>query len=963
MASALSMQQFFERVWPDQGPYIVAYPIITKSGDKSYAHRACADIDEALLKSREICFSNQKDTYFCVHAIVEGSKLNPDTGKWKVSRKHENMREGKVFFFDLDVGDGDNKYSSREQALMSLQKFLFQTSMPDPLVVSSGGGYHVYWLLSDPIASADWRAYADRMRWLAFTYGMLVDPSRTTDQSSVLRVVGTRNLKPGIVAPKVTALTVGEITQTDEFIELLKSKTEHYTPLATLVHQSRTGNMGTMYDGRVTPAEEVFEICEQMKSFRDSQGMLPEPAWFVSVGTMRWVEDGEALVHEISQGDPRYSEGETQNKIDHWSDKSVPSCNKIALEFGNDVCDRCPLKGSGKNPLDIANKKWAQADIQPTAQLQSGVVPINPLCEPPSGYSRGNAGVHREVNDPAQGAVVKKLVLPYDLFPVAKYSGNRLEPGHSDWMVTIPLKGQTLITMDDTAMTDAREFGSRMLANDIILTDINVQTQTRTYMMNYLQKLQKTLIANKVHDHYGWDYEDDSKISTKRSFVIHGRQFDVAKKKWEPAAMASSMKEAAAAMGQDGTLEGHQQAMQFFNRPQYRHVQFMYLSGLSVPFFYATGEHGMIVAATGKSGASKSATLKAISGCWGSPERYVLNGAPDGATRNAYGDIMMMKANIPFAVDEVTNQSTEAINNAALGSSQGSDRITMTADRKLRGHRGGVRHSIIYMTSNTSLVTLINATNAAGQAGLARIIEIDFPKGPTNEKTDADHAIRALRLNYGHVGPMMIEGLVPHYLEIEEAIHARSDTLNASWALAAPERFVGGCCASMYEVAIRAYDLGLHRFDVDEVMVWVESIQLPRQRAIMMAQDERSNPLEVLSTYLAQFHGEAVRIDEDGKGNLAGIISVPQSRTLAYRFDIHGSQIWIRAEHLSRYCVDRRLDFAHVVRALEKSKVIVGHERKSLLSGIPNYPQMRSMCYVIDMNHPKLAGVLAQATV
>jgi hypothetical protein len=961
MGSVLTTKNFLERVWPAQGPYIIAFPITRKDGTKGYAHRECQDIDEAVLQSQSICFADQKDVYFCVHAIITGKTYDPTLQKWKApSRKHVNMREGRVFFFDLDVGEGDNKYSSRDQALMSLQKFLFRTGLPDPLIVSSGGGYHVYWLLSAAIPSVEWRAYADRMRWLASHHGMLVDPTRTTDQSSVLRVVGTKNYKPDVLA-KVQAITVGEETQTIDFIDALKSKTEGYTPLATLLHTTRTGNVGTMYDGRVTPAEEVFEVCEQMRTFRDSMGNLPEPAWFVSVGAMRWVNDGEALVHEISQGDPRYSEAETQAKIDHWSDKSVPSCEKIALEFGNDVCDRCPLKGTGKNPLDIANKVWAKAAIKPTvAQLQSGAIPLEPPCAPPTGYTRGNAGVHREVNDPAQGAVVSKLLLPYDLFPVAKYMGNRTEPGHSEWMTTIPLKGQTLFTLEDSAMVDPREFASSMLANDVIITDQNASTQVRTYMLHYLQKLQREAQATKVHDHYGWDYQDDSKMSTRQAFVIHGRQYVLAEKAWKPAAMAGSMKEGAAMMGEDGSFDAHFQAMQFYNRPQYRHVQFMYLAGLSVPWYYAAGEHGMIISATGKSGASKSATLKAISGQWGSPERYMLNGSPDGATRNAYGDRMMMQANIPFTVDEVTNQSTEAINNAALGSSQGVDRLTMTHDRKLRAHRGGIRHSIIFMSSNTSLVTIINATNAAGQAGLARIIEIDFPKGPTNEKTDADRAIRALRQNYGHVGPMLIEGLAPQTDQIEHAIQERSDKLNATWALAAPERFTGGAVASMYEVAVRAYDLGLHCFDVDEVMAWVEEVQLPRQRAIMAAQDERSNPLEVLSTYLAQFHGEAVRIDEDGKGNLSGIISVPNSRNLAYRFDIHAGQIWVRAEHFSRYCIDRRLDYAHVIRVLQKSRIVIDHDRKSLLQGIPNYQQSRNMCYVIDMNHPRMAGVIAR---
>lgn len=965
MGSLLTANEFLTIVWPISGPYCIAYPIVLKDGNKGYAHRACDTIDDAVTLARSLCYGDLKDVFFAVHALKQGRVMNPDTGKYKVSRKHDNMREGKVFFFDLDVGEGNHKYASKEQALANLQRFVFRTRLPDPLVVSSGGGYHAYWVITDPIASEDWRGYADRMRWLAAHHGMLVDPTRTTDQSSVLRVVGTKNYKPHVL-DRVRAIAIGDVTDTAEFLAALVETTEHYTPLATLVASSKhqTGNMGTSFDGRMTPPDEVFEVCEQMREFRDSQGNLPEPAWFVSVGTIRWVENGEELVHEISQGDPRYDEGETQAKIDHWADKSVPSCAKIALEFGNAVCDSCALRGKGKNPLDIANKVWAQlprAAPTPTVmQLQSGFVPPDAPCSEPFGYFRNNGGIFKEVKDPAQqDAYVQKLMVPYDLYPIAKYTGSKLEPGRSDWITTIPLKGPVQFTMEDEWLMDGREFGIRMLANDVVIPAQNTQNDVRTYMLHYIQKLQKTAQATKVHDHYGWDYTDEGKVSTKTAFVINNRAFDIAENKWKKAAMSASMREGASFMGQDGTLDGYLGALEFYNRPQYRHVQFMYLAGLAVPFFYVSGEHGMLISATGKSGASKSATLKAIAGIWGSPERYVINGTPNGASQNAYGDIMMMHANTPFCMDEVTNQSTEAINNLAFGSTQASGRITMTQNRQLKAHRGGVRHSILFVSTNTSLVTLINAQNAAGQAGIARIIEIEFMKGPTNEKTAADRAIRALRQNYGHVGPLLLEGLLPKYEEIEAAIQAKSDKLNSDWTLGAVERFTGSCCAVMYEVATRAYDLGLHRFDVDEAMVWFEEVQLKHQRDIMSDQNDRSNPMEVLTTYISQYHGEAVRVDDDGKGNISGVLSIPNTRNLAYRFDIHTSEIWIRAEHFSRYCLERRLNLVQVIQELTAKGVVKGKDRRSMLAGIPGHPILRGTCYIVDANHPRLSGTLA----
>ena len=965
MGSLLTTQQFLELVLPDQGPYCVAFPLKDKykDGRDGYAHRAYDTIAECVIAAQQMCFGENLNVYFATHGLKQGWVINADTGKRRVSRTHDNMREGRTFFFDLDVGDGGNKYSSREQALASLQRFQFRTQMPEPLIVSSGSGYHVYWLLDRCIPSDQWRAYADRMRWLATHHGMIVDPSRTTDQSSVLRVVGTKNLKPH-VQKRVQAMTTGIVSDTDEFVAYLEAITETYTPLATLVRGKPTGNLGTMFDGRVTPPDEVFAICAQMREFRDNMGIIPEPAWFVSIGTMRWVENGEELVHSISSGDPRYDYTETQNKINHWSDKSAPTCEKIALECGNHLCDSCLLKGKGRNPLDIANKQWAIA-LKPqstpsSSQLLVGVIPLKYPCPPPFPYTLGNAGVAKSVEDPTQKATIQKIVLPYHLFPIAKFKGTRQEPGYSEWCVTLPLEGQTTFKLDDAWINDGREFATRMMSFGVILTTAVMVQEAKTYMLNYLQTLQKSIVENRSYDHYGWVYEDDGKPSTKYGFVIHERVFDIHTNEFKKAAMANSLKTGGAFMGMDGSFEGHLDALDFFNRPQYRNVQFVYLAGLSVPFYYATGEHGMVVNMHGPSGATKTTSLTALCGQWGNPEQYIINGAPTGATVNARQDRMMMLANLPFGIDELTNQSSEAINELALVSSQGQGRIRLDQRANVKIHRGGIRHSIIFSTSNTSLITLINAINHAGQAAAARVVEITFTKGPKAEKIYADRCLRSLRTNYGWTGPMMLERLLPDHEAIAAAIQDRSDKLTQQWMLEAHERFTGGCCATMYEIAKRTYDLGLHRFDVDEVMAWFEAVQLPRQRQIMETQGQRSNPIEVLGTYVMQFQGESVRIDEDGQGNISGIISIPNARNIAYRYDIHAGEIWIRNDHFQRYCVEKRLDVHAITTHLTKIGVLKASVRKSMFESVPNYPFVRCWCYIVDLKHPKFQATHAQ---
>ena len=973
MSSVLTTQQFLERVLPDAGPYCVAYPVIRKDGQKAYAHVACKTITDAVAAAKRICFTQAKDAYFAVHGLIKGAIWDQDKQRLRVSRTHDNMREGRCFFFDLDVGDGDKKHKSREEALVALERFVFRTGLPYPLVVSSGGGYHVYWLLERAIPSAEWRAYADRMRWLAATNGLKADPARITDQASVLRVVGTKNFKPDVQA-KVVALTEGDITDTDEFIAKLTAKTENFTPLTNLINKSRptqVGNLGTLFDGRCTPVQEVYDACAQMREVRDRMGMVIEPMWKAFIEVMMWTEDGEDEVHEVSKGDPRYDAAETQAKIEHGRKFSTMGCGKIEHDSGNDLCQSCPFHGlkHGKNPLDIANKEWAkkvQPSAQPTpVQLQQGVTPIKAPCLPPHPYTLGNGGVCISKLDPAQQAVVEKILLPYHLFPIAKFRGSRSEPGYSTWCVTLPLEGQVTFRIDDEAFHDLRQFAGQMMNAGVIIANANVVTEVKAYMLHYLHTLQKQIVAGKLYDHYGWDYADDGKPTSKQAFVLDKRAFDIKKNEWTPVSMSASMKGADAWMGQDGTLDAYLDAMKFYNRPQWRHIQFFYLCGMISPWFYATGEHGVVISANGPPGASKSSALMAVGAMWGNPDigQYVISGAQGKSTMLGRQERFQMLPNHPICLDEITLQANEAIAQLAIEASQPGGRIRLDSKSHMRDMRGGVSNHTILVSTNTSMVAAINAVNMSGQAALARVIEILFPKGKTADKTEADKFVRKLRANYGHAGPALLEALLPDTKDIEKEIHAASDALNAELQLQPSERFFGFTVACVMVIGRRAAKLGLHPFDMDAVKAWIVEVQLPFQREHSSNQAERSSPTELLSGYLMKFQGEMIRVDIDAAGNLAGTVSAPLSREVAYRYDIHRKEIWIRCEHFRDHCTKLSLDPAIITSALLKNKVFKYKGRKALFEGMPQHPhELRNFCYIVDLKHPKIAGTVAQAT-
>ena len=100
------------------------------------------------------------------------------------------MVEAPAFWADLDFKDFEG---GKSQAQERVKHFPFQPSG----VVATGAGVHLYWRLKEPIqvSARENRALLERInRKLAFALG---GDLNACDAARILRVPGTRNLKPG----------------------------------------------------------------------------------------------------------------------------------------------------------------------------------------------------------------------------------------------------------------------------------------------------------------------------------------------------------------------------------------------------------------------------------------------------------------------------------------------------------------------------------------------------------------------------------------------------------------------------------------------------------------------------------------------------------------------------------------------------------------------------------------------
>lgn len=122
------------------------------------------------------------------------------TPKGNPGRQASYATAVKAFWLDIDCspekaasGDG---YQNQKEAAAAFSIFLSECGLPKPtIMVSSGGGIHVYFVLHKAIAPETWKPVAEKLKQLTIACGFKADPARTADIASVLRPPLTQNLK------------------------------------------------------------------------------------------------------------------------------------------------------------------------------------------------------------------------------------------------------------------------------------------------------------------------------------------------------------------------------------------------------------------------------------------------------------------------------------------------------------------------------------------------------------------------------------------------------------------------------------------------------------------------------------------------------------------------------------------------------------------------------------------------
>ena len=597
--------EFLTAIWPTTGPFYG----IAWIQDGGWKHKAFKRISDAQVFAT--IKAQQFDVYLVLHSVrelVEAQFGEAGRPYMRLKRESQYMRACRVHYCDLDIfdpakdepEDRARKYDTQAEAFKDLKRFLKETGLPRPLVVNSGRGLHVYWLLENELDSqTTWLAQATLLKRVMLSRGLRIDPSATADRARVLRIVGTFHRKDPtnpikvklfMPAPdgRIPNATFDAIMAVEEkllptieatYERLEYAETEKPSPRAVLA---------------ICPTT-VAMVNESMTS--SARGVVWRDLNAIALHTT----GGKAFAHAMSKSynkgpDERYSFEATEEKLDRIIEQKIgpTSCGKLNEHFPG-TCLACKFNPGAEN---VHTSPVAIARRQPKTAVPIGT----PELGHDDPFMRTKRGVEWKAPEVDGKQPPPQVILPYDFYPLSLLDEAATNTKAVIWVVEVPNKGRLEIKIPAAAYGDPKEL-RQILANHGVIPESRHLKKLGDYMSHYIRMLQKQQAERKQYESFGWNPAHNEFVTGNQVFTSTGV---------ETANFASGMVNLISAMKPRGTLEGQVNLLKFYNDPAYIRQQFLIGASLGAVLMFMTQHYGLIISLSGDSGSAKSSALYAV---------------------------------------------------------------------------------------------------------------------------------------------------------------------------------------------------------------------------------------------------------------------------------------------------------------------------------------------------------------
>ena len=767
-------------------------------------------------------------------------------------RKSVNARRERCLWADVDVGKAGCRWQTREEALAGLVGFARKTGMKPTLLVSSGMGWHVYWRLKEELETPRWKALARSFGAFLKAEGMDVDPSRTADASSVLRLPGTLHQKSGreVAVALDTMSSYGE----DELYGIFGTQAPVQIPLSPPASRPEAldgfglGSRPPSGSGRAAVAS-----CRQLREM----GSQSYPNWFNAMSVLKRFEDGLELAHELSSGDPRYDPAGTEEKFGMAAADMPATCATFRMN-APELCEGCAYAALVKSPVQTPKLapplQIAEPEILSATEPADNEVSEKPFAVPDWTAEDGAVELRFDEDDAYDVSPAgmqwkhwtgsgKKAVEKTDLLCHAKVRYVRGETFYDETMR--PLRAHVFDVEQQSGVRQQSVFvvsehaGPQAtltwcLNSKVIPLDTSFTGTTFMGMINaYLAKVAaRPGMEREAFRKLGWQKVTARATGEQTTgFVLPCAVFTASG--MQPAAlMGPAGGKTAEAYSSKGDIEKWKILPKMYRAlGQHAGMLCMCLS-FAAPLMKwggADAANGIFSLYSRESGLGKSWCLRAAASVWGDPERALISQSASAVARCR---LMAAAANLPAMHDELTEMSPEDLANLVyvLAAGQEKQKLKSSGDEFIKT---GEWSTVSFVTTNKSLKDKLAAWHVDTEATVQRVLEwrCDFrrcdPDSPEGRLVSACQQVAAD--NYGLAGPEFMFRLMerPERLGTLQQVVAE---WYASKGFLQQERYTGRMLAVAMTAGRWACEWGLLDYDMDDLEKWVLEALVPFNR-------------------------------------------------------------------------------------------------------------------------------------
>jgi hypothetical protein len=898
-------EEFLQAVLGDEGYYCV---VGIKAKEDKRVQKFYPDLDAAVHAAYSLDQSGF-DAYYGLATFETGD-----------NRKNENVKQLRSFFLDLDCGLSKS-YRSQAEALTGLRIFCKDLNLPRPMLVNSGNGIHVYWVLTEAVSRDEWLPVAEKLKNKCREYGLHADPVVTADSARILRVVGTRNHKSdppkaveliGSPSTPIPLKAFSEVLGTDVFAAPKK-----YVPAERdSVMEALSGSYTSVFRDIMNKSKAGVG-CAQLWHAANNQNDIDEPLWRATLSIAKFCEDGEEMVHKVSRKHKDYSEQQTNYKVSLI--KGPYTCQKFD-EYRPDVCQKCPNWGKFRSPIALGKKvRESEENVVVTQPLLD--VPAAPpqqfvIPKYPAPYFRGSGGgVFKRVRVGKSGEEEEKEVPVYhnDLYVVRRVR----DPEMGECAVIrlhLPRDGVREFTVPLTAVGSKDEFRKHLAAHGVAVIKMD---ELMAYTSQWINDLQLKTVAEEARRQFGWTNDDPN--TGMESFVVGN--MEIFKDRIEVNSPSSKTLDLFPAFTPKGTLEMWKENMEFWNRPGMEMHQ--YMVGLSfgaplVPFL--ENMHGAIFHVHSKdSGLGKTTAMFAGASVWGDPDQLVLQERDTYASKMNRAEIYK---NLPFYMDEMTNTLPKDLSDFAYQIPSGQQRNRLGSKGNTERKRGAPWKTLVGSTGNTSMLERISSYKAMPKAEAQRILESRAKVVDTGAKANTDEFSRNIMRCYGHAGVVYIQYLLNHKKEAWDILLGTQERLDKMARLSKENRYWSMLAAAPITGLMLARRAGLINWQIKPIVEYVVAVMdNARDTVTGMGGDVQS----ILTDYWAENYNNILRIkstDNRNGGASTGLDHLIQPEAsprahLVARYEYDVKKIYLLPKPLKEWCAKQQINYSGFLDGLK----------------------------------------------